>query len=54
MGGFADWLQPLPENGNIKGDTSNSLIGTAFFACSAKLTALTAVAIGENRRTGKI
>ena len=47
MGFFADWLQPLPENGNNKGDTSKSLIGTAFFAHSADLTARTAKVLGN-------
>ncbi|WP_282147920.1 family 78 glycoside hydrolase catalytic domain [Algibacter lectus] len=47
MDGFADWLQPLPANGNNKGDTSHSLIGTAFFAHSANLTAKTAKALGK-------
>ena len=47
MGGFADWLQPLPANGDNKGDTSHSLIGTAFFAHSAKLTAQTAQELGK-------
>lgn len=47
MGFFADWLQPLPENGDNKGDTSKSLIGTAFFAHSANLTAKTAKELGR-------
>jgi alpha-L-rhamnosidase len=47
MGFFADWLQPLPENGDNKGDTSKSLIGTAFFAHSADLTARTAKVLGN-------
>ena len=47
MGFFADWLQPLPENGDNKGDTSKSLIGTAFFAHSADLTARTAKVLGD-------
>ncbi|WP_248722486.1 family 78 glycoside hydrolase catalytic domain [Seonamhaeicola sp. ML3] len=47
MGGFADWLQPLPENGDNRGDTAHSLIGTAFFAHSADLTAKTANALGD-------
>ncbi len=47
MGFFADWLQPLPENGDNRGDTSKSLIGTAFFAHSANLTAKTAKALGK-------
>ncbi|PQJ72696.1 rhamnosidase [Polaribacter butkevichii] len=47
MGGFADWLQPNAENGKTKGDTSHNLIGTAFFAHSAKLTAQTAEVLGK-------
>ncbi|MFG6686778.1 glycoside hydrolase family 78 protein [Mariniflexile sp. HNIBRBA6329] len=47
MNSFADWLQPNPENGNTKGDTSHSLIGTAFFAHSANLTAKTAKVLGK-------
>ncbi|MBD0724734.1 rhamnosidase [Flavobacterium sp. L1I52] len=47
MNSFADWLQPYPENGDNKGDTSQDLIGTAFFAHSAKLTAKTAEVLGK-------
>ncbi|WP_435414378.1 family 78 glycoside hydrolase catalytic domain [Polaribacter aestuariivivens] len=47
MNSFADWLQPYPKNGNNKGDTSHSLIGTAFFAHSANLTAKTAKVLGK-------
>jgi len=47
MNSFADWLQPLPDNGDNKGDTSHSLIGTAFFAHSAHLTAKTAKVLGK-------
>ena len=47
MNSFADWLQPLPDNGDTKGDTSHSLIGTAFFAHSANLTAKAAKVIGK-------
>lgn len=47
MGFFADWLQPYPENGNNKGDTALNIIGTAFFARSAKLTAQTAKVLGH-------
>jgi alpha-L-rhamnosidase len=50
---FSDWLQPFPENGNTRGDTSSSLIGTAFFAHSAKLTALTAQVLGEVKEQEK-
>ncbi|SEQ78678.1 alpha-L-rhamnosidase [Hyunsoonleella jejuensis] len=53
MGGFADWLQPLPENGDNKGDTSHSLIGTAFFAHSANITAKTAKALGKTEEFEK-
>jgi alpha-L-rhamnosidase len=53
MGFFADWLQPLPENGDNRGDTSKSLIGTAFFARSAKLTAKTAKVLGKTEEFEK-
>ena len=53
MGGFADWLQPLPENGDNRGDTAHSLIGTAFFAHSAKLTAKTAEVLGKKGEQAK-
>lgn len=47
MNSFADWLQPFPENGRNKGDTNHDLIGTAFFAHTAKLTAQTAEVLGR-------
>lgn len=47
MMSFSDWLQPYPENGDNRGDTSNALIGTAFFAHSAKLTAQAAEVLGK-------
>ncbi|MFV9551392.1 family 78 glycoside hydrolase catalytic domain [Algibacter sp. PT7-4] len=47
MMSFSDWLQPYPENGDNKGDTSRNLIGTAFFAHSAKLTAKAAQVLGK-------
>lgn len=47
MGFFADWLQPYPENGDKKGDTELKVIGTAFFAHSALLTAKTAHVLGK-------
>ncbi|WP_282135224.1 alpha-L-rhamnosidase [Seonamhaeicola maritimus] len=53
MMSFSDWLQPHPENGDTKGDTSRNLIGTAFFAHSAKLTAQTAQVLGENEEQAK-
>ncbi|WP_299012555.1 family 78 glycoside hydrolase catalytic domain [uncultured Polaribacter sp.] len=47
MMSFSDWLQPYPESGKNTGDTSRNLIGTAFFARSAKLTALAAEVLGK-------
>ena len=48
MNSFADWLQPYPQNENTKGDTSHELIGTAFFAHTAKLTAQAAEVLGRS------
>jgi len=43
MNTFGDWLQPYPiKKNNNKGDTNKSLIGTAYYAYVAKLTAKTA------------
>ena len=53
MGFFADWLQPLPKNGDNRGDTAHSLIGTAFFAHSANLTAKTAEVLGKKEEQAK-
>ena len=53
MNSFADWLQPNPANGDTKGDTSHSLIGTAFFAHSAKLTAQAAQVLGKTEEYTK-
>ena len=53
MNSFADWLQPHPANGDTKGDTSHSLIGTAFFAHTAKLTAQTAEVLGKTEEQAK-
>ena len=53
MMSFSDWLQPLPENGDNRGDTSKSLIGTAFYAHSANLTAKTAKALGKTEEQAK-
>lgn len=47
MNSFADWLQPFPSKGETKGDTSHPLIGTAFFAHTAKLTAQAAEVLGK-------
>ena len=53
MMSFSDWLQPYPESGDNRGDTSRNLIGTAFFAHSAKLTALTAEVLGKTEEQVK-
>lgn len=53
MGFFGDWLQPHPENGDNRGDTNLSLIGTAFFAHSAQLTAKTAEVLGKTEEQAK-
>ncbi|KAA5824867.1 Bacterial alpha-L-rhamnosidase [Algibacter amylolyticus] len=53
MMSFSDWLQPFPESGDNKGDTSRNLIGTAFFAHSAKLTAHTAKVLGKTEEHAK-
>jgi alpha-L-rhamnosidase len=53
MMSFSDWLQPYPESGDNKGDTSRQLIGTAFFAHSAKLTAQAAEALGKTEEQTK-
>lgn len=47
MMSFSDWLQPYPESGKNTGDTSRNLIGTAFFARSAKLTSQAAKVLGK-------
>ncbi|TDT47396.1 alpha-L-rhamnosidase [Maribacter spongiicola] len=47
MMSFSDWLQPYPENGDNRGDTSLNLIGTAFYAHSAKLTSKSAAVLGR-------
>ncbi|WP_400077534.1 family 78 glycoside hydrolase catalytic domain [Winogradskyella sp. R77965] len=53
MMSFSDWLQPYPENGDNRGDTSRNLIGTAFFAHSAKLTAQAAEVLGKTQEQAK-
>lgn len=53
MMSFSDWLQPYPENGDNRGDTSKELIGTAFFAHSAKLTAQAAQVLGKTEKQKK-
>ncbi|ANW95876.1 rhamnosidase [Wenyingzhuangia fucanilytica] len=53
MMSFSDWLQPYPEHGKTKGDTSKNLIGTAFFAHSANLTAQSAEILGKTKEAKK-
>ncbi|SOE19844.1 alpha-L-rhamnosidase [Spirosomataceae bacterium TFI 002] len=53
MNSFADWLQPFPANGDQKGDTSHDLIGTAFYAHSAKLTSQAAQVLGKKEDQAK-
>ena len=53
MMSFSDWLQPYPESRDNKGDTSRNLIGTAFFAHSAKLTAQAAEVLGKTEEQAK-
>jgi alpha-L-rhamnosidase len=53
MMSFSDWLQPYPESEKNTGDTSRNLIGTAFFARSAKLTAQTAEVLGKTEEQAK-
>lgn len=43
---YGDWLQPYPGKGGTKGDTPRDLIGTAYWAHSADLTARAARALG--------
>jgi alpha-L-rhamnosidase len=52
--GFGDWLQPYPESGNIRGDTSRSLIGTAYFAHTASLTARAARVLGQTETADRL
>lgn len=48
MNSFGDWLQPYQsKKSNKRGDTSKSLIGTAFFARAAYLTAKTAEVLNK-------
>ena len=44
---YGDWLQPNPASGNIQGDTPRDLIGTAYFARSADLSARAARRLGK-------
>ena len=52
IGGFGDWLQPFPAEGGTRGDTPNDLLGTAYFARSASLTARAARVLGNGTEAG--
>lgn len=46
--GFGDWLQPYPvSDDEVRGDTSRSLIGTAYFAYTTDLTARISQILGQ-------
>ncbi len=45
---YGDWLQPYPQVGGPTGDTPRALIGTAYFAHSAELTARAAGVLGRD------
>ena len=45
---WGDWLQPHPASGIPQGDTPRDLLGTAYFARSADLTAQAARRLGKN------
>lgn len=47
--GYSDWLQPFQTNTERpqRGDTSRSLLGTAYYARSADILAKTAAVLGE-------
>jgi alpha-L-rhamnosidase len=51
---YGDWLQPNPASGNLQGDTPRDLIGTAYFARSADLTAQAARRLGKTGEAGRL
>jgi len=51
---FGDWLQPYPKQGGTKGDTPRDLIGTAYFARSADLTARAARRLGNDAEAARL
>ena len=52
--GYGDWLQPFQQNEErpLRGDTSRSLLGTAYYARSASLLAQIAAVLGEDALAG--
>ncbi len=51
---YGDWLQPSPKTGDIKGDTPRPLIGTAYFARSADLSARAARQLGKTEEAARL
>ncbi len=51
---YGDWLQPNTNKGNQKGDTPQSLIGTAYFARSTDLTARAARSLGRTEEAVRL
>jgi alpha-L-rhamnosidase len=51
---WGDWLQPNPASGNLQGDTPRQLIGTAYFARSADLTAQAARRLGKTAEAERL
>jgi alpha-L-rhamnosidase len=51
---YGDWLQPHPKEGKTKGDTPLNLIGTAYFARSADLTARAARRLGKDAEAERL
>jgi alpha-L-rhamnosidase len=51
---WGDWLQPHPASGNLQGDTPRDLIGTAYFARSADLTAQAARRLGKTEDAARL
>lgn len=51
---YGDWLQPHSASGKLQGDTPRTLIGTAYFARSAKLTAQAARQLGMREEADRL
>ncbi len=50
--GYGDWLQPHATE--LRGDTPSPLLGLAFYARSAQITADTAVVLGKTKRAEQL
>ena len=51
---YGDWLQPYSKEGGSRGDTPPALIGTAYFARSADLTARAARRLGKTTEAERL